>query len=520
MTGWSVRRPRAQAPQSDPQWHPDLAPPHPIGYSERRGFHLEKIESMGAIRPSAPLSPELIGRFSEIVGGAYAITDPTDQEPYLIEARGLYHGRTPLVLRPGSVAALAGILKLAHDTHTPVVPQGGNTGLVGGQIALNGEVIISTRRIDRIREVDPISNTLTCEAGVVLANAQEAAAAVDRLFPLSLGAEGSCTIGGNLSTNAGGTGALAYGGSRDLVLGLEVVLADGRIWNGLSKLKKDNTGYDLKDLFIGAEGTLGIITAAVLKLFPRPRAVETAFVGVPSPAAALDLLHLAQGRSGGTVTSFELMPRIAIEFVLRHGAGTRDPLQAPHPWYVLIELSGSAREGLRLGFEELLESGLERGFVTDAAVAETLEQARAFWHLRNLISEVQTPEGGSIKHDVSVPIAAVPAFIEQASAAVQALVPGCRPVPFGHLGDGNIHFNVSQPISGDKADFLARWGEMNAVVHRIVAELNGSISAEHGIGRLKRDLLPMVKDPVAIDLMRAIKSTLDPHGILNPGKVL
>jgi FAD/FMN-containing dehydrogenase len=520
MTGWSARRPRAQARQSDPHWRPDLAPPRPIGYSERRGFHVAKLESMGAIRPSAPLSPELIGRFSEIVGGAYAITDPADQEPYLIEARGLYRGRTPLVLRPGSVAALAGILKLAHDTHTPVVPQGGNTGLVGGQVALNGEVIVSTRRIDRIREVDPISNTMTCEAGVVLANAQQAATAVDRLFPLSLGAEGSCTLGGNLSTNAGGTAALAYGGSRDLVLGLEVVLANGRIWNGLSKLKKDNTGYDLKHLFIGAEGTLGIITAAVLKVFPRPRAVETAFVGVPSPAAALDLLHLAQGRSGGTVTSFELMPRIAIEFVLRHGAGTRDPLQAPHPWYVLIEVSGTAREGLRLGFEELLENGLERGFVTDAAVAETLEQARAFWHLRNLISEVQMPEGGSIKHDVSVPIAAVPAFIEEASAAVQALVPGCRPVPFGHLGDGNIHFNVSQPVGGDKANFLAGWGEMNAAVHRIVRQFNGSISAEHGIGRLKRDLLPTVKDPVAIELMRAIKSTLDPHGILNPGKVL
>ena len=323
---------------------PSLAPRQTIGYSDRTAFLWAKTKPMGAIRPSTPLSPELIGRFSEIVGGAYAITDPADQEPYLVEARGLYHGRTPLVLRPGSVAALAQVLKLAHDTHTPIVPQGGNTGLVGGQVPFNGEVVVSTRRLDRIREVDPVSNTLTCEAGVVLANAQQAAAAVDRLFPLSLGAEGSCTIGGNLATNAGGTAALAYGGGRDLVLGLEVALADGRIWNGLSKLKKDNTGYDLKNLFIGAEGTLGIITAAVLKLFPRPSAVETAFVGVPSPSAALDLLHLAQGRSGGTVTSFELMPKIAIEFVLRHGAGTRDPLDTPHPWYVLIEVSGTARE--------------------------------------------------------------------------------------------------------------------------------------------------------------------------------
>src|SRR6516164_4188358 len=428
-------------------------------------------------------SPDLLPRFAAIVGDKYAITDPAALEPFLVEGRGLYHGRSSMLLRPGSVGEVQAILKLANETKTPLVPQGGNTGLVGGQIPFDGELILSLTRLDKIREVDPASNAVTCEAGVVLANAQQAAAAVDRLFPLSLGAEGSCTIGGNLATNAGGTAALAYGGGRDLVLGLEVALADGRIWNGLSKLKKDNTGYDLKNLFIGAEGTLGIITAAVLKLFPRPSAVETAFVGVPSPSAALDLLHLAQGRSGGTVTSFELMPKIAIEFVLRHGAGTRDPLDTSHPWYVLIEVSGTAREGLRVGFEELLETGLERGFVADAAVAETLEQARTFWHLRNLISEVQMPEGGSIKHDVSVPIAAVPDFIEEASAAVQALVPGCRPVPFGHLGDGNIHFNVSQPVGGDKADFLARWGEMNATVHHIVGKFGGSFSAEHGIGR-------------------------------------
>jgi len=271
---------------------------------------------------------------------------------------------------------------------------------------------------------------------------------------------------------------------------------------------------------VGAEGTLGIITAAVLKLFARPSAVETAFAGVPSPAAALDLIHLAQEHGGGTVTSFELMPRIAIDFTLRHGPGIRDPLQAAHPWYVLIELSGSAPHTLRGSLEDMLETGIERGLVTDAVVAASLDQARAFWSIRTLITETQKPEGGSIKHDVSVPVAAVPAFIAEASAAVEALIPGCRPVPFGHLGDGNIHFNVNQPVGADKAAFLARWGEMNALVHGIVGKHGGSISAEHGIGRLKRDLLPTVKDPVAMELMRAIKRTLDPNGILNPGKVL
>ena len=475
---------------------------------------------MDALQPPARLSPELAARFAAIVGERYAITDKAELEPYLTEQRGLYRGRTPLVLRPGCVSEVADILRLAHATRTAVVPQGGNTGLVGGQIALDGEIVLSMTRLDRIREVDPVSNTITCEAGVVLANAQRAAADADRLLPLSLGAEGSCTIGGNLSTNAGGTAVLAYGNARDLVLGLEVVLADGRIWHGLSKLKKDNTGYDLKHLFIGAEGTLGVITEAVLKLFPRPLAVETAFVAVSSAQAALDLLNLALRRSGGTVTSFELMARIAVEFALRHGPGMRDPLDAPHPWYVLIELGGSGREGLRTALEELLEAGMEQGLVTDAAVAVSLEQAAAFWHLRTLVSDAQKPEGGSIKHDVSVPVAAVPAFIAEASAAVEAMIPGCRPVPFGHLGDGNIHFNVSQPVGADKAAFLARWEETNALVHGIVARHHGSISAEHGIGLLKRDLLPTVKDPVAIELMRSLKHTLDPRGILNPGKVL
>jgi len=483
-------------------------------------------ERMTSARFPAPgirrttMARDLLDRFIAIVGSRNAITDPAAQEAYLTENRGLYHGHTPVVLRPGSTAEVAAILKLAGETNTPIVPQGGNTGLVGGQTPHHGEVLVSLTRLDRVREVDPVSNTMTCEAGVVLAAAQQAAAAADRLFPLSLGAEGSCTIGGNLSTNAGGTGALAYGVARDLVLGLEVVLADGRVWPGLNKLKKDNTGYDLRHLFIGAEGTLGIITAAVLKLFPRPRSVETAFIGLSSARAALDLFNLVQERTGGAATSFELMARLGVEMALRHGLAVRDPLARPHPWYVLLQLSSHERHGLRARMEEVLAAAAEQGVIADAAIAETLDHANAFWRIREILPEVQKPEGGSIKHDVSVPVAAVPEFLEQADAAVEKLIPGARPVPFGHLGDGNIHYNVSQPLGADKEAFLARWHEVNAVVHDVVRAFAGSISAEHGIGVLKRDLLPGVKDPVALDLMRALKRTLDPKNILNPGKVL
>ena len=469
--------------------------------------------------PRAVISPDIIARLTQIVGANNAITDPAEQEGYLVEERGLYHGHTPLVLRPGSVGEVAAILRLANETKTPIVPQGGNTGLVGGQVPHGGEVLLSLKRLDRIREVDATSNAMTCEAGVVLAKAQAAAADVDRLFPLSLGAEGSCTIGGNLSTNAGGTSALAYGVARDLVLGLEVVLADGQIWHGLNKLKKDNTGYDLKHLFMGAEGTLGVITAAVLKLFPRPRAVETAFIGLPSPRAAVALLNLVQERTGGAATSFELIKSLGLELALRHGHGVRDPLPSKHQWYVLLQLS-SQSAGLRAVMEDVLAAAAERGLIEDATIAESLDQAKAFWHIREILPEVQKPEGGSVKHDVSVPIALVPQFLEQADAAVEKLIPGVRPVPFGHIGDGNIHYNVSQPVGADKEAFLARWYEVNAVVDDVVAKLGGSISAEHGIGVMKRDLLPGVKDPVALNLMRTFKRTLDPNNILNPGKVV
>jgi FAD/FMN-containing dehydrogenase len=475
---------------------------------------------MNIVQPAVPPLPsELIARFRGIVGDKYAVTDAADIAPYVTEERGLFHGRSPLVLRPGSTAEVSAICKLASEHRIALVPQGGNTGLVGGQTPHNGEVVISTRRLDKIREIDTASNTMTCESGVVLQIAQQKASEVDRLFPLSLGAEGSCTIGGNLSTNAGGTAALAYGVAREMALGLEVVLADGRILNGLSKLKKDNTGYDLRNLFIGAEGTLGIITAATLKLFPKPRAVETAFIGLKSPAQALKLLSIAQKEAAGGLTSFELLAAIAVDFSVRHGIDIRDPLSSKHPWYVLMELS-SSREDARATLESILTQGLEDGIVDDAVIAANLSQRSGFWKLRDEMSAAQKPEGGSIKHDISVPVAAVPDFIAEANAAVVKLIPGARPVPFGHLGDGNIHYNVSQPVGGNAADFLGQWHAVNAVVFEIVLRMGGSISAEHGIGVLKRDELPDVKDKVAIELMRGIKALLDPLGIMNPGKVL
>jgi FAD/FMN-containing dehydrogenase len=475
---------------------------------------------MNIVPPAAPsLPPELVARFRAIVGDKYAVTDAADIAPYVTEERDLFHGRSPLVLRPGSTAEVSAICKLATEHRIALVPQGGNTGLVGGQTPHHGEVVISLRRMDKIREIDPASNTMTCEAGVVLQIAQQKATEVDRLFPLSLGAEGSCTIGGNLSTNAGGTAALAYGVAREMALGLEVVLADGRILNGLSKLKKDNTGYDLRNLFIGAEGTLGIITAATLKLFPKPRAIETAFVGLKSPHEALKLLAISQNEAAGSLTSFELLSDISVDFSVRHGIDIRNPLASKHPWYVLMELS-SSRADARDALESILAQGLDDGIVDDAVIATSLGQRQAFWKLRDEMSAAQKPEGGSIKHDISVPVAAVPAFIAEANAAMVNLIPGARPVPFGHLGDGNIHYNVSQPIGANAADFLARWHEVNAVVFAIVLRMGGSISAEHGIGVLKRDELPEVKDKVAIELMRGIKAMLDPLGIMNPGKVL
>ncbi|MBX9824450.1 MAG: FAD-binding oxidoreductase [Xanthobacteraceae bacterium] len=471
-------------------------------------------------KPLTAVSPQTLQRLIAVVGEKNAITDKEKQVPYLVEFRALWTGHTPVVLRPGSTQEVSEIMKIANETSTAIIPQGGNTGLVGGQIPHNGEVVLSLNRMDRIREVDPVSNTITCEAGVTLQRAREAAANVDRLYPQLLPSEGSCTIGGNLSTNAGGTAALAHGIARSHALGLEVVLADGRIMNNLNKLKKDNTGYDLRDLFIGAEGTLGVITAAVLRLVPRPRSVETAWAAIPNVQAAVDLLGLASELTAGGVTSFEIMSREGTDIVLRHSPGTRDPLQTKSPYSVLIELSSQRVEGLRESMEQILAAGLEKGLVLDATICESMEQAKAFWRIRELFGEMQGREGGSIKHDVSVPVAKIPAFIEEANAAAIKLIPGCRPMPFGHVGDGNIHYNITQPVGADKAEYLKRWDDMNDVVYKIVLKHGGSVSAEHGVGIVKRDYLPKIKDPVAYDLMKTLKRTLDPKGILNPGKVL
>lgn len=460
---------------------------------------------------------------SQLLGEAALVTDPQAQEPFLREWRDLYAGKAAAVVQPRDVDEVCAVLRYAHEQGVPVVPQSGNTGLVGGQTPdQSGDaILLSVAKLNRVREVDSVGNTMTVDAGVVLQTVQGEADKIDRLFPLALGAQGSCMIGGNLSTNAGGTGVLAYGNTRDLVLGLEVALPDGRLLNGLSKLRKDNTGYDLKNLFIGAEGTLGVITGATLKLFPKPKGMRTAFIGLTSPHEALKLFQMMQGIAGPSLTGFEIMPRLGVEFVLAHLGGARDPLAGEHPWYVLAEISsGRGEEDADSLLSQAIEPAFEAGLVEDAALAQSLDQAQSFWAMRHGMSEVQKAEGGSIKHDVAVPVAAVADFLDEAIAAVKAMVPGCRPIPFGHLGDGNIHFNVSQPVGADKAAYLDRWEEMNALVHGIVTSYGGSISAEHGIGQLKRDLLPGVKDPLALALMRTLKSAIDPKGIMNPGKVL
>ncbi len=472
--------------------------------------------------PATAISRDIIARLSAIVGPAHALTDPELIAPYVREERDLYAGRTLLVLRPGSVEEVSAIMALAQETRTPIVPQGGNTGLVGGQSPRSeAEVVLSLSRLNRIRDVDPAGRTMVVEAGVVLSAAQRAAEEAGFLFPLSLGAEGSCQIGGNLASNAGGTNVLAYGNTRELCLGIEAVLPGGGIYHGLRRLKKDNRGYDLKDLLIGSEGTLAVITAAVLRLFPRPAGREVAYVGLSSPQAALRLLKLAEGRAGTQLTAFELMPRIGMEFTIRHTTGARDPLSQPHEWYVLIEISSArSAEDARTTLEEILADAFEAGDVEDAAIAQSLSDAADFWRMREEMSWAQKPEGGSIKHDVSVPVALVPTFLDRAGAAVLAAMPGARIVSFGHMGDGNIHYNISQPVGADKAAFLARWGEMNAIVHGIVAELGGSFSAEHGIGQLKRDELARSKAGLEMSLMHGIKALFDPSGILNPGKLL
>ena len=466
------------------------------------------------------LEPAVIARLKEAAGPAGYTDDPREIAPHLEEWRGRWHGKSALLLKPDSVGAVSRVLAICSETATAIVPQGGNTGLVGGQIPTAGEVLLSLARMNRIRAVDAADNSLAAEAGCILADVQRAAGEAGRLFPLSLAAEGSCTIGGNLSTNAGGTGVLRYGNARDLVLGLEVVLADGTVLDLMRGLRKDNTGYDLKHIFIGAEGTLGIVTAAVLKLFPKPASHATAFVAVANPAAAVSLLNRLQDATGGLVTGFEIVARIGLDFVLRHVPGTTDPFAARHDWYVLAEISNPRAFDARPALEAELESGVEAGLVQDAVLAKNERERAALWGLRENVSEAQRREGASIKHDISVPVSQIAAFIPAGEAAIRRIAPAARLVCFGHIGDGNLHFNVSVPEGGDAAAFVARREAIEDAVYDEVRRHGGSISAEHGLGLAKRDTIAHYKSKAELDLMRALKRTLDPKGILNPGKTI
>jgi FAD/FMN-containing dehydrogenase len=466
----------------------------------------------------------LINTLNTLLGPQGVLTAAADLEPYVVDWRGVYRGAAAAVVRPANTAEVAAVMKLCADTGTPVVPQGGNTGMCGASVPNSGgnEIVLTLSRMNKIIEVDPLNNTLTAQAGCVLASIQQAAADAGRLFPLSLGAEGSCQIGGNLSTNAGGVNVLRYGNTRDLVLGLEVVLPDGRIWNGLRGLRKDNTGYDLKHLFIGAEGTLGIITAATLKLFPRPAANATAWMAVRDPEAALKLLALMRRHCNDRITAFELISRHSLELVWKHVPGTRDPMAAPSPWYVLTELADAGEEqALRADLERALEAALTEELVVDAVIAENRTQAQALWHMRESIPEGARQEPVMVyRHDIAVAVGRIPEFIREAQSALEKRFADVRLICFGHLGDGNLHYNAYIP-SRLRTDAAARNAhDVTATVYDIVQQYGGSFSAEHGIGLSKVAELAHYKSAVELDLMRTVKRALDPQGLLNPGKVL
>ena len=476
---------------------------------------------MTSVQPK--VSNDLRERLAAIVGPRGMLTDAADTAPYLADWRALYQGRAMAVVRPASTAEVAAVVRLCAETSTPIVPQGGNTGMCGAATpdATGNAIVVALGRMNRIIDVNALNNTMTVEAGCILANIQQAAAGADRLFPLSLGGEGSCVIGGNLSTNAGGINVLRYGHTRELVLGLEAVLPDGRVWNGLRGVRKDNTGYDLKHLFIGAEGTLGIITQAVLKLFPRPHGKVTVLAGIADPAQAVELLALLREHSGDGISAFELISRNCLELVVRRRPGTRDPLPGPHTWYVLTELT-SARDGaaLRDTVEHALAAGIERGLAQDAVIAENEAQAKALWRMRESIPDAAKEEGLVYRHDIAVAVNQIPRFIATASAALEAAFPTVRIICFGHLGDGNLHFNCFIP-GRERSDAAARaMTDVNRIVHDIVQDFSGSISAEHGIGQAKRDELAHYKSATELDLMRIVKKALDPHNLMNPGKVL
>ena len=451
------------------------------------------------------------------------LTDPADTAPFLTDWRKRWTGRARAVAQPDTTEDVASVVRWCAQHRVPVVPQGGNTGMVGGSVPDDSgrALVLSLARMKRIRAVDPINNTLTADAGCILTEVQQAAQQADRLFPLSLAAEGSCTIGGNLATNAGGVGVLRFGNARDLCLGVEVVTADGQVWNGLRGLRKDNTGYDLRDLFIGSEGTLGVITAATLKLYPQPAARMTALAAVASPHAALRLLELAQRRLAATLTGFEMMSRLCGELVARHVPSAAVPLAAANPYCVLLESSDPHSEASAAqAFERLLEEAFEAGIITDAAVAASIAQSRAFWALRENIPLAQATEGDNIKHDISVPISAIGDFVERTNATLEQTFPGIRMVVFGHLGDGNLHYNVNAPEGAGGARFMADEPAINAIVYDAVAQAGGSISAEHGLGQLKVAENQHYKSAIELSLMARLKATFDPLGIMNPGKVM
>ena len=469
------------------------------------------------------MTDQFVERCSAIVGAANVLVDEHDTAPYLTDWRGRFTGRARAVVRPASTAEVAAVVRLCAELRVPVVPQGGRTGLVLGSVpdGAGDAIVLSLRRLNRIRTVDTFNRTMTVEAGCILQDIQQAASEHGMLFPLSLAAEGSCTIGGNLSTNAGGTGVLRYGNTRELCLGLEVVTAQGEVWDALRGLRKDNTGYDLRDLYVGAEGTLGVITAAVLKLFPQPKAAITALVALATPRDALALLKLVEGECGPTLTGYELMSDVSLRLVASHFPDLPKPFPERYPQYALLELSSHESEahGVAL-LERAIERALEDGLAQDAVVATSIAQSRALWAIREHIPLAQAAAGKNIKHDISVPISRIADFIETTDAQLEADYPGVQVVCFGHLGDGNLHYNVAPPEDIRHDDFLAEQGPINRIVHDSVAAHGGSISAEHGIGALKRDELPRYKSPVELQLMRAIKAALDPLGIMNPGKIL
>ncbi|MEX0729579.1 MAG: FAD-binding oxidoreductase [Aquisalimonadaceae bacterium] len=467
-------------------------------------------------------SHDALHQIHKVVGDAGWITGDA-QAPFLQEWRGRYHGAAAAVVCPASTEEVAAVLRICNDAGINVVPQSGNTGLCGGAApdASGTQLLLSLRRLRRIRELDTANFTMTVEAGCILAELQRAAREADRLFPLSLAAEGSCMIGGNLATNAGGTNVLRYGNARDLTLGLEVVLADGRVWNGLSGLRKDNSRYDLRDLFVGSEGTLGIITAAVLKLFPLPRQTATALLAMDTAEQTLQLLGLLREASGDMLTGCELMSRNSFMMAVDHVPGCADPFDEPHPWYLLVEVSTPAKgEDLRENLETALGEALERELLRDAVLADSLDRAAALWKIRESIPEGQVRAGAGIKHDVSVPVARVPDFLREATPRIEAAVPGARVCAFGHVGDGNLHYNLSQPVDMEPKTFMAREADCNRIVYDLVHGMGGSIAAEHGVGQLKVEDLEHYKDPLELELMRRVKQALDPKAILNPGKII